>query len=386
MPVPAPQAPGSAEASRTAVSRQARDAGWELTQLRYGRVERNQFTVAQTARSNDGLCDLATGRVYLFDRRIRDTIYGMVLRAVSGVRRDGVVHLDGGHFAIKVFERRLVSQRKARTGQAVQEDPLRELAYQQFLSQPGHDNVLRLHACFQDTQYIYAVLPLAGMELYDLIAMHGPLSEQTARQIFVEMLAAIEYCNSRGVAHRDISPENFLLDTNQGIHPILIDFGLAYMMEPSAAADLDHTAMDLPPRPWRPIPYSMFIGKLLYAAPEMWSNQPYDGPTIDLWSAIVTLFVMVFKSPPWNRARVSQRRDGYVLIVLQSNLPAFLRLYNFNASDLLIDLLQRSLRENPNERLSLAGVRAHPWTSDAHGGGGAPGGGGGASEPDPNRR
>ena len=77
---------------------------------------------------------------------------------------------------------------------------------------------------------IYAVLPLAGSELFDVISTRGALGEQASRLLFREMVSAVVYCLEHGVAHRDVSPENFLMDSTHPSRPVLIDFGLAALM------------------------------------------------------------------------------------------------------------------------------------------------------------
>mmetsp|Transcript_19844 Transcript_19844/g.38892 ORF Transcript_19844/g.38892 Transcript_19844/m.38892 type:complete len:495 (-) Transcript_19844:618-2102(-) len=325
------------------------------------RVQRGRFTVGTShgQRVMEGLTD--GNGYFLFERVIRDTIYGNIIRSVRATRSSDGNQLTPSdqQVAIKVFQLQLVKSGRARGGQPVQENPLDELSFQQRLSRPGHRNVLSLLGCFEDPDYLYAVLPLAGAELFELIATRGPFSEAQARPLFRDMLSALVYVHDHGIAHRDVSPENFLMDLQTGRHPILIDFGLAIRMDRAtpgmAGQDLDR------PQVWAPIRHTGFVGKVLYAAPEMWGNLPYDGPSVDLWSAAVTLFVCIFQAPPWERARASRRRDGYVNIVLQHQLRAVLRTWNFPASDSLIDLLQGIFREDPRERFSLQTVLQHPW-------------------------
>lgn len=47
--------------------------------------------------------------------------------------------------------------------------------------------------------------------------------------LVLQMLSALEMCNSTGIAHRDIKPENILLDSNFQLR--MADFGLSSIME-----------------------------------------------------------------------------------------------------------------------------------------------------------
>ena len=67
-----------------------------------------------------------------------------------------------------------------------------------------------------------------GGELFDKIIEKGSFSEEEARQIFKQMMLALNYCHSQGVAHRDLKPENFLFENKDKDATIkLIDFGLS---------------------------------------------------------------------------------------------------------------------------------------------------------------
>ena len=68
--------------------------------------------------------------------------------------------------------------------------------------------------------------PVGYIDLNTLIKQRGVLDEPFARQVIRNLLAAIEYCHSMGVLHRDIKSYNILVHPeNAGIK--LIDFGCA---------------------------------------------------------------------------------------------------------------------------------------------------------------
>lgn len=79
-------------------------------------------------------------------------------------------------------------------------------------------------------EVLYIVLELAkGGCLFDFISNTGAFSEKFARYYFKQILDGLDYCHRKGVAHRDMKPENILLDENFQIK--IADFGFAAPVE-----------------------------------------------------------------------------------------------------------------------------------------------------------
>lgn len=260
--------------------------------------------------------------------------------------------------AIKLYQKELVNLRRSRDGHDVQEDPLRELAIQQRLSNPGHGYVMPLLAALETADRYYAIFPyVRGGELFDYVQANAPLPEATARVLFRKMLDAVYYCHLAGVCHRDISLENFLLGGDRLNTPLLIDFGLSVVMEPAPAP-----AGAPPGQPaWRPIPWAGTVGKMFYLAPEMLSRstREYSGTAVDVWSLGICLFICVTGVPPFQQPAASD--DRFRAIVLQKRLAHVARGWGFRLSDELCDLLQRILDADPAQRLSVLQIASHPW-------------------------
>lgn len=106
-----------------------------------------------------------------------------------------------------------------------------------------------------------------------------------------------------GVVHRDIKPENLLISDKGKL--IIGDFGFARETLPSGPlGKLDHFIIER----------SNSIGSEEYNAPELFESSPsqhqihqtdefyYDGAKADVFSAGVTLFLMLTKCPPFRAA------------------------------------------------------------------------------------
>jgi carbon catabolite-derepressing protein kinase len=76
-----------------------------------------------------------------------------------------------------------------------------------------HPHVVKLIDVMASRSKIYLVLEyLKGGELFPRISAKGKLSEDSARNLFRQLLSAVAFCHSRGVFHRDLKLENLLLD------------------------------------------------------------------------------------------------------------------------------------------------------------------------------
>jgi serine/threonine protein kinase len=100
-------------------------------------------------------------------------------------------------------------------------------------------------------------------------------------------------------------------------------------------------------------------GKPNYISPEVIkSSEPFDGFAIDLWASAVILFIMLVGLPPWEFAR---EEDPRYRMVVRGGLARMLNSWGREISPQASDLLQRMLREDPRERLSLEEVKDHDW-------------------------
>ena len=64
-----------------------------------------------------------------------------------------------------------------------------------------------------------------GGELMDFLLITGAFNEALARHFFKQLLQGLDYCHINGVAHRDLKPDNLLLDINFNLK--IADFGYA---------------------------------------------------------------------------------------------------------------------------------------------------------------
>lgn len=200
----------------------------------------------------------------------------------------------------------------------------------------AHPNVVSMHKIVDDPDCIYVVLEYCPEgDLFLNITERGQYvgKDDLAKDVFLQILDAVEHCHTLGVYHRDLKPENVLV-TNQGKTVKLADFGLAT----SSARSEDYGC-----------------GSTFYMSPECLdpsSRRPfyYCAPN-DVWSLGVILVNLTCGRNPWKQASFED-----------STYRAFTRSQDFlktilPVSDELNGILGRIFARNPEERITLPELR-----------------------------
>lgn len=136
------------------------------------------------------------------------------------------------------------------------------------------------HCCFQSENRLYFVMEhVAGRDLRYHIDKSRKFTEDRARFYAAEIFLALRFLHSHRLIHRDVKPENVVLD-EQG-HCKVIDFGMS---------------KDLPPGQEKT---STLCGTPSYMSPETIKGQAYDY-SVDWWAFGVLVYEMLFGEPPFD--------------------------------------------------------------------------------------
>src|SRR3989338_2023286 len=137
----------------------------------------------------------------------------------------------------------------------------------------GHRNVIPVHKVEIDGETVKIHMPVVNQTLLDLVQQFPdgvPLPR--VLHIFWQLISVVEYVHARGIVHKDLKLENILVDDDGCI--FLIDFGLSRYFTPGKKALRDA------------------LGSPRYAAPELWLERAYEGPSADIWSMGVVLYLL----------------------------------------------------------------------------------------------
>jgi predicted Ser/Thr protein kinase len=149
-----------------------------------------------------------------------------------------------------------------------------------------HPNIVPLYAFGDVDGMLYFVMGyVRGESLADRMRREGKLAPDQARRILKEVADALDHAHRQGVVHRDIKPDNILLDDESG-RPMLTDFGVAKGR--SAGATLTATGM--------------IVGTPMYMSPEQASGSAEIDGRSDLYSLGALAYAMLAGRPPFDGA------------------------------------------------------------------------------------
>jgi len=253
-----------------------------------------------------------------------------------------------------------------------------ERAWTEWMVQCEAENnpwLVKLHFCFQTEDDVYLVMDyVPGGDLMGLLIRVEVLPEPEARFYIAEAVVAIASLHSLGYAHRDLKPDNLLLD-GKG-HLKLADLGLAKIVEsrlrssseavsPSAIGELADSVSELtvctaprsgaPPSP-RTRSSQMWsrVGTPDYMAPEVLLQTGY-GLECDWWSLGVILYEMIVGYTPFYSKTPEETAEKIVQFRTSLEFPEE-REISAEARSLITQLLC-----GRDERLDFARIKAHKF-------------------------
>ncbi|KAF1997978.1 cytochrome P450 [Amniculicola lignicola CBS 123094] len=244
----------------------------------------------------------------------------------------------GVRYAVKKFEKRTGPGEKSRT-----EGLQQEIAVLMGVSHPA---LLCLKNTFDEDDGVYLVLQLAPEgELFNLIVQQSKLSEVEARKIFVQLFQGVKYLHERNIVHRDIKPENILL-TDKELHVKLADFGLAKIIgEESFTTTL--------------------CGTPSYVAPEILESSNHRRYTraCDVWSLGVVLYICLCGFPPFSDELYNAENPYTLAQQIKKGRFDYPSPYWDSVGDTALDLIDRMLTVDVDQRYTIDECLEHPWTT-----------------------
>ncbi|RDX50890.1 kinase-like protein [Lentinus brumalis] len=234
----------------------------------------------------------------------------------------------------------------------------------------GGPNVIRLMDTVHDPPSRSNSLVMEYVENTDWKNLYAALTEMEIKFYLFQLLRALDFVHSRGIIHRDVKPGNIMFDrTRRKLR--LIDWGLA---------EFYHPGTELHPR----------VASRYFKGPELLVGYKHYDYSLDLWSVGTILAALIFRREHFFRGRDNEDQLLKIVKVLGTDdferylttYGLYLQTYNDgllqsyprqpwsrfmtldnrqNVSADGLDLLDKLLRYNPQERATAAEALAHSF-------------------------
>jgi eukaryotic-like serine/threonine-protein kinase len=202
-----------------------------------------------------------------------------------------------------------------------------------------HPNIIDIYDVGEEGETPYIVMEYgAGDNLQQIIETEGPFEPDDVAALIEQVASALDYAHERGFVHRDIKPQNILVD-EQGLAKV-VDFGIA-----KSLADTDLTVA------------GTGLGTVHYVSPEQASGLMAT-PSSDIYSLAIVAYEMLAGQLPFDA-------DTPVGIAMQhvNEPPPNPSKLNPAVPKQVSDIILRALAKDPTKRFPTASTFASTLTN-----------------------
>ena len=194
----------------------------------------------------------------------------------------------------------------------------------------GSPFVIDLHYCFQSANYLFMVIDICPGGDFDNLKYINNL-----KLFFAELVLAFEHIHKHHVVYRDLKPENILLDPYG--HIKVCDFNLA-----KGGVTKQKRA-------------TSFCGSPMYLSPEMLDPEGVD-QRADIYGIGLLIYELITDRPAFMAANLDELYEK-----IKNNKIDF---ENPKLKGDMKDLLQKILKVNPDDRITIEEIKDHPYFKD----------------------
>ena len=251
--------------------------------------------------------------------------YGRLLGKGAFGKVNLALHIASGKLvAIKSFNKKKLLSEHSKQKIKTEIDVLKKLKNSNFFT--------KIYDTFQTETHILIVMEFICADLLGFIRKREKLSEKISKIIFIQIIQGLKYMHKFNIVHRDIKLDNLLLDLSNTIK--ICDFGVSKVLKSPDEIMYDQ------------------CGTPAYIAPEVFGNSGYKGFSCDIWSLGVTLYYMLKGEQPFKGKNLEELKKN--IFGQKCNKIEFI-------SEEAGDLLDKMLKKNPEERITLDEIFNHKW-------------------------
>jgi serine/threonine-protein kinase len=201
----------------------------------------------------------------------------------------------------------------------------------------SHPNIMPVFFVGREREVPFFVMPrIVGASIGEMVRRQGHLELSQVVRIASDIASALDYAHAAGVIHRDVKPENILVDEASG-RAVLTDFGISKAVVPEAAATATVQGV--------------FLGTPQYSAPEQIAGEGKVDARADIYSFAVVIYEMISGRVPFdgpNASRVAAQHLFSPVPPLSRSAP--------HVSRKVDDVIARAMAKSPGDRFPSAGA------------------------------
>ncbi|XP_075152380.1 ovarian-specific serine/threonine-protein kinase loki [Haematobia irritans] len=223
-------------------------------------------------------------------------------------------------------------------------DPNRVMNEAKIMKNLNHPCVINMHDIVDKPDSVYMVLEfMKGGDLLNRIVDNKRLSEKISKLFFYQMCHAVKYLHDKGITHRDLKPDNVLLETSDEETLLKVsDFGLSKFVQKDSVM-------------------RTLCGTPLYVAPEVLLTGGRGAYTkkVDIWSLGVVLFTCLSGTLPFSDDYGSPACEQIKKGHFRFNHPSWK-----HVSQRATSLIKNMLIVDPQRRPTIDDVLQSSWLKD----------------------
>ena len=214
----------------------------------------------------------------------------------------------------------------------------------QLLNKLNHERVIKLYDVVDTEDYLFIFTELCqGGSLKDyIISKYNSnqnyfMKDSECSKIIKNIMQGVEYLTNNGIIHRDLKPENIMFRKENDINSlVLCDFGLAQENPGNSFLETK-------------------CGTLIFMAPEVISNRPYDS-LVDIWSLGIIMYILESGgSHPFYNSSINSKI--YIDLIKNKSRINFPDFFPIIARNFFLKLC----KYEPFFRYNITRALNHPW-------------------------
>jgi len=203
-----------------------------------------------------------------------------------------------------------------------------------------HPNICAVHEAGEENGYSFIVMQYIEGETLDCRMLREPLKLREAVILAVQVAGALAEAHSRGIVHRDIKPQNIMVNTRGQVK--VLDFGLAKVAHDGQAIDREAATQTMLTEP------GMMIGTVPYMSPEQIREEELDERS-DIFSFGTVLYEMISGRHPFRRGS-----RGEVISNILTHEPPPLSLHTADVPAEVERIIRKCIRKDRDGRYQSA--------------------------------